>query len=179
VTESDRSTPVFWFNLELCKEYQELKGKLILSWPPPERSWTRRADRNQFRVKAILEENILDKDMPHWTRLLLTWEELQNLPTAWINALRQWRGIYLIHDAADGKGYVGSAYGDQNLYGRWKSYAASGDGGNKLLRERAPDLFRFSILQRVSPDMEPDEIINLESSWKDRLHTRRVGLNVN
>jgi hypothetical protein len=35
-------------------------------------------------------------------------------------------------------------------------------------------------LQRVSPDMEPSEVIRLESSWKERLHTRKpYGLNDN
>jgi len=40
--------------------------------------------------------------------------------------------------------------------------------------------FIFTILQRVSPDMEPDDVIRLESSWKQRLHTRQpYGLNDN
>jgi hypothetical protein len=42
----------------------------------------------------------------------------------------------------------------------------------------SPD-YGGSILQRVSPDMEPAEIILLESSWKDRLHTREFGMNEN
>ena len=79
-------------------------------------------------------------------------------------ALSQWRGIYFIFDQSDGKGYVGSAYGTENILGRWLSYAAGGHGGNKELRKRNPAGFRFSILQRVSPDMEPTEIIRLESS---------------
>jgi len=93
--------------------------------------------------------------------------------------LQQWRGVYLIHDTTDGKGYVGSAYGEQNLYGRWLNYGASGDGGNRLLRNRAAEHFLFSILQRVSPDMEPQQVIAVETSWKDRLHTRQAGLNLN
>lgn len=32
-------------------------------------------------------------------------------------------------------------------------------------------------VQRVSPDMEATDIIRLESSWKDRLHTREFGMN--
>ena len=80
---------------------------------------------------------------------------------------------------ADRRGYVGSAYGSDNLLGRWRNYAASGHGGNKLLRKRDPNTFRFSILQRVDPDMDTDQIIQLENTWKDRLHTREFGLNVN
>jgi hypothetical protein len=81
---------------------------------------------------------------------------------------------------SDGKGYVGSAYGDSNLLGRWLGYAAGGHGGNVLLRNRQPGNFRFSILQRVSPDMDAADVIRLEATWKERLHTRApFGLNDN
>lgn len=92
--------------------------------------------------------------MPKRDQLTLTWDELKILPTKWKTALREWRGIYFIFDASDGKGYVGSAYGSDNILGRWRDYAASRHGGNKQLRRRDPGSFRFSILQRVSPDMD-------------------------
>jgi hypothetical protein len=38
----------------------------------------------------------------------------------------------------------------------------------------------FTILQRVSPDMEAEDVIQLEATWKKRLHTRPPhGLNDN
>jgi hypothetical protein len=90
------------------------------------------------------------------------------------------RGVYFIFDQVAKQGYVGSAYGDENIYGRWANYATSGDGGNKRLCEPAPDGFLFSILEVVSPAMEPTEVIKLEGNWKDRLHTRGAfGLNLN
>lgn len=92
---------------------------------------------------------------------------------------RQWRGIYFIADETDGKGYVGSAYGSENILGRWRDYARTGHGGNVGLRERADHPLRFSILQRVSPDMDPAEVIELEASWNRRLHSRDLGLNRN
>ena len=89
-------------------------------------------------------------------------------------------GYLFIFDTIDRKGYVGSAYGESNLLGRWLNYAARGDGGNKLLRPRDPSTFRFTILERVSPDMNSTEIIQLENSWKRRLHTKSpLGLNEN
>ena len=155
-------------------------GKLIMSWPPPERAWWRRAHRNELSVLALLEESALDAAMPEWDELALTWEDLRVLPTRWKSALSQWRGIYVIFDHDDGKRYVGSAYGKDNLLGRWLHYAAVGHGGNKYLRRRNPRSFSFSILQRVSPDMGADEIIRLEATWKTRLHTRHPdGLNDN
>jgi hypothetical protein len=112
--------------------------------------------------------------------IVLRWDELGVLPTQRKSALAQWRGMYYILDASDGKGCVGSAYGDGNLLGRWQSYAASGHGWNTLLRKHDPGGFRFSILQRVSPDMDACDVIVLEGTWKGRLHTRAPhGLNDN
>ena len=169
-----------WFNLLQTDFYTAWKGKLIVGWPPPERSWWRRAHRNEIPVNAILEDSALVSTIPKWDKVGFTWQELDILPTVWKSALLQWRGIYFIFDVSDGKGYVGSAYGESNLLGRWLNYAASGHGGNLLLRKRNPKNFRFSILQTVSLDMDVAEIVKLETSWKQRLHTGAPhGLNDN
>lgn len=176
--ESRRS--ILWFDLSLQPFYAEWKGKLVIRWPPPERSWWRRAHKNEMPVLAVLEESALDKEMPNWENICLTWEQLRLVPTPWKAKLSEWRAIYYIFDVSDGKGYVGSAYGETNLLGRWLGYAAHGHGGNALLRQRDPKHFRFSILQRVSPDMDAADVIRLEGTWKERLHTRSpVGLNDN
>lgn len=179
-TRDDPRSEILWFDLALTEFYARWKGRLVVGWPPPERSWWRRAHRNDFPIVAIREESELDAAMPEWDRIDLTWDELGALPSRWRAILSQWRAVYYIFDTSDGRGYVGSAYGENNLLGRWRSYAADGHGGNRLLRGRDPKHFRFSILQRVSPDMELAEVVRLESSWKDRLHTRKpLGLNDN
>jgi hypothetical protein len=169
-----------WFALEEQKYLSEWVGKLTIAWPPPERAWWRRAERNEFRVISISGESRFAGKMTDWRQIVLTWPELQTLPTTWREALKHWRGIYLIHDSADGKNYVGSAYGSENILGRWLNYAKTGDGGNKHLRARKPESFEFSILERVSPDMLSEDVIRLEATWKTRLHTRWPdGLNDN
>ena len=179
-TAEERPT-ILLFDLRLTKHYADWKGKLVVRWPPPERSWWRRAHRNEMPILAIHEDSALVDTMPNWQEIAFSWTELAVLPTSWRAALSQWRGIYYIFDTAGGKGYVGSAYGRSNLFGRWSGgYAKSGHGGNRLLRDRDPQNFRFSILERVSPDMDRDEVIHLESTWKERLHTRApFGLNDN
>lgn len=177
--EQSRKT-ILWFDLALTDFYTSWKGKLIVSWPPPERSWWRRAHRNEIPILAILEDSALEAAMPGSDEIVLTWEELGILPKRWKSALSQWRGIYYIFDTSDGKGYIGSAYGESNLLGRWLNYAARGHGGNSLLKKRDPRNLHFSILQRVSPDMDARDIIRIEGSWKERLHTRTpYGLNDN
>jgi hypothetical protein len=171
---------VLLFDLPLVEFYKSWKGKLVVDWPPPERSWWRRAHRNDIPIHAILEDSALDGAMKHWREIEFTWDQLRVLPSRWKAKLSEWRAIYYIFDTSDGKGYVGSAYGADNLLGRWLNYAASGHGGNRLLRQRDPQNFRFTILERVSPDMDSENVIVLESTWKVRLHTRApFGLNDN
>ena len=179
-TKEEFRTSVLWFDLALTDVYAAWKGKLIIGWPPPERSWWRHSHRNNMPILSILEDSALDAAMAEWDEIVITWEELGVLPSRWKSTLSHWRGIYYIFDTSDGKGYVGSAYGKTNLLGRWINYAAHGHGGNQLLRQRDPRYFRFSILQRVSPDMQASDLIRLESAWKERLHTRApYGLNDN
>ncbi len=167
------------FDLAQIEPYADWKGKLIVRWPPPERSWSRWAANNHFEVDAILEESILHARMPDWRELVLSWDELHVIPRKWREFLEASRGIYYILDVTDGKGYVGSAYGIDNILGRWLNYAKTGHGGNKLLRKRKARNLRFSILERVSPDLEVAEIIKRENTWKIRLQTRQFGLNEN
>jgi len=179
-TKEDPRSSILRFNLALTDFYSDWKGKLIVTWPGLERSWWRWADRNELPVIAILEESILDAAMPEWDAIELTWEQLAVLTNRWKSKLKEWRGIYYIFDTSDGKGYVGSACGESNLYGRWINYSARGHGGNRLLRQRDPRNFRFSILQRVSPDMDVRDVVRLETCWKQRVHTRKpYGLNDN
>lgn len=179
-TDADVRTEILQFDLSPVDFYSDWKGKMAVKWPPPERSWWRRAHRNVMPIHSILEDSAFVAGMPTWEELNLTWTELAVMPERWKSAMRQWRAIYFIFDETDAKGYVGSAYGVENLLGRWLNYAASGHGGNKHLKPRDPENFRFTILQRVAPDMASDEVIRLEASWKERLHTRApFGLNDN
>jgi hypothetical protein len=106
------------------------------------------------------------------------WANLKDFLNHNSHALREWRGVYYILDRASRRGYVGAAYGAQNLLGRWREYAASGHGGNKRLKGINPRRFQFSILQLVAPSMEQEDVVRLEQSWIRRLQTRTpYGLN--
>lgn len=167
------------FNLVCTEHLAAWKGKLVLEWPPPERSWWRWSDRNTMRVQAIHDESVLVRTLPLWNELVLTWQDLQSMPRSWQAAIAQWRGIYVILDRASGKHYVGSAYGAENILARWRAYASTGHGGNVDLKGLDPKNFQFAVLERVSPDLPSEEVIRLEGTWKERLGTRQFGLNKN
>ena len=177
---SDGRQSVIEFELRQVEWHTEWSERLVIEWPGLERSWYRWADRNVFPVAAIAEQSCLIEPMPQWDEIALDWNELATLPEHWKGALSHWRGIYLIIDQGDGMQYVGSAYGRDNILQRWTEYARTGHGGNKGLRQRDPNNFRFSILQRTSPDLPDSDVIELEGSWKRRLRSRvPFGLNEN
>lgn len=167
------------FELEALDHYAEWSGRLTIQWPKPYQNWWRWGGRGTFPVATIEAESRFVRAMPDWQEIVLGWHELNCLPESWKTALAQWRGIYLIYDTGRRSGYVGSACGAENILGRWRSYARSGHGGNRELRGSKPGDLRFSILQRTSPDLGPAEVVALEASWKERLHTREFGLNRN
>jgi hypothetical protein len=178
--EAAKRGEILQFNFELSELLSDLRGRLIVQWPPPERSWFRHADRNDFQIRCILEESAFSPAMPEWQELVVRGVDFGILPATWSRRLAEWRGVYLIRDSSDGQLYVGSAAGAENLLSRWREYAKTGHGGNTGLRDRFLANFTFSILQRVSPDMPKDEVVQIENSWKERLHTRRPhGLNLN
>lgn len=61
-----------WFDLRRLDLYSEWIGKLIIAWPPPERSWWRYASRNHFPIRAITEESLFAAQMPGWKDLVLS-----------------------------------------------------------------------------------------------------------
>lgn len=167
------------FELDALNHYTDWIGKLVIAWPKPHQQWWRWAARGSFMIQQVSANSLFVRGMPRWHDLVLSWRELQALPPAWRSALAQWRGIYFIYDAARGAGYVGAAYGEENILGRWRDYARSGHGGNVALRGSVATDLRFSILQRTSPDLDVADVIALEASWKARLHTREFGFNRN
>lgn len=145
-----------------------------------------------FEVQEILREPYSGQTFPGYEDIDLSFDELETLVRNerpdWRTALESVKGVYLITDTKTGKHYVGSAYGDQGVWSRWRSYVASGHGGNAELRKlvKNPSLdycrahFRFALLEH-RPARTPDDIIlGRETFWKRILLTRREqGLNRN
>lgn len=171
-------------------------GKLVITW----------ADRNtmnivmrdkdaisRLTVKTILEQpyDTVEAKFPGYGNVNLSWSELKyvlHLQT-WQTALENQKGVYLITDTATNKRYVGSAYGNEMLLGRWQAYAKNGHGGNKELKilveeqglDYVKDNFRYSILEHEKSATNDEAIIARESWWKELLLTRnpKFGYNAN
>ncbi len=79
--------------------------------------------------------------------------------------------------------YIGSAYGENMILGRWQSYVKTGNGGNLGLKELSFDYikhnFKFSILDIFKSTVDDQLIIARENWWKSVLQTRKFGYNKN
>ncbi|MGO2118508.1 MAG: GIY-YIG nuclease family protein [Fusobacterium sp.] len=113
----------------------------------------------------------------------------KNQLTDWKSALSKVKGIYLLTNKETGKNYVGSASGENGIWGRWSEYIFGLTGGNKklveLVKEEGEEYFKsnfkFTVLETVGSIATEDDILKLESLWKDKLLSRkdRLGYNEN
>jgi len=164
------------FDMEPDERLVEYVGRLRIE-KPVGRRLIRKAENLRAEILALHQHSQLIEPAPDWRGMILSGPEVRALPASWAARLREWRGIYLIVDETDGARYVGSACGAENLLGRWRAHVAGDLGVTKELSLRAPEDFRFSILQLLAPDADPSDVIRTEHSWMDRLHTREHGLN--
>jgi hypothetical protein len=166
------------FDFKPMDQLAEYRGRIVIR-SPTGRAYARLASNLDLEVLELSQSPQFTPPVPRWQDVIISAEFLRNLPANWAAALRQWRGVYLIVDQVDGQRYVGSACGQDNLCGRWQEHVAKDSGITVELRQRDPQHFRFSILELLAPSASTDEAIAIENSWKERLDTRKFGLNVN
>ncbi len=168
---------VVWYNLKHNQTMSDLSERLVIDWGPGALAWVQRGDKP---VLEIRRPNSIG-DFASYSGVKLSYSDLKKLMgdassnLTWRNALSSVNGVYLIRDESSGKLYVGSAYGEQGIYGRWKIYATSGHGGDVMLRNLDHSQFEFSILEIAPLTLSAQEVIDIENKWKDRLGTRLFG----
>ena len=172
------------------KGLEHLAGRVIVEFKRDFRASYIRGEKygEYLKVNEIRSERLSVADFPGYSSVNLTFDTLRIVArqrlTAWVTALSSVAGIYLIADKSNGKHYVGSAYGEGGIWGRWECYAQKGHGGNKDLIELLKDKgeahaseFLFSILEICDPISTKDEVLARECHWKRVLLSREFGYN--
>jgi hypothetical protein len=185
--------------------YDSLLGRLIINVSKGD-TYSRYVFNLDRYLKTIVIEQILrveygTQPFPGFENLNIPYEKLKHQidyeelkgPLTSVN------GIYLLHDKHTGKNYVGSATGNQGIYGRWKTYLANGydqteeESGKPYPNNKLKSLvqthkisyienhFVFSILEVLPKVITRDQAIQRENHWKDVLQTKddRFGYNSN
>jgi hypothetical protein len=164
----------YQFTIEARDELSEYVGRLTIDWGPGYLQWHQLARRRDKAVVAI--QNEVDPPFPGFDRFAWDIATINDMPPGWKDQLRHVKGVYLLVDKETGAQYVGSARGEENLWGRFRDYFETGHGGNVELRRFGRRPYRASVLQIGSFD---DEILARERDWKEKLMTREFGRNRN
>lgn len=163
------------YHIEPDKRLAEYAGHLTIDWGTGFRSWIQRAHRQDKGIFEIRRE-LHDPPFPGFSRFSCDISQIGAIPPTWQAVLRSVKGVYLLVCKETGKQYVGSAKGEESLWGRFLTYAANGHGGNVELKRRGPKPYHVSVLEIVNTDTE---IEALEAGWKQKLLSRQFGLNEN
>jgi hypothetical protein len=174
------------------RAFEPLGGRVLVDWGGmAAQRWLQwfRGDKIVLRI----DEGIIRMMIPFtsYNDVLLSFKELKNLietdNVEWRDKLKAVNGIYGIADQSNGKLYVGSAYGYEGIWGRWKVYAeTNGHGNNDMLvellsknKDYAWDHFQWFILETFPLNVTDDYAIQRENLYKLKFCTRLFGYNKN
>ncbi|OLT21675.1 hypothetical protein BJF81_15100 [Ornithinimicrobium sp. CNJ-824] len=163
--------------IEALASYQDM---VVIDWGAGTRSWVQRAANQPKPVVEIAHQ--YEPHFPGFRSFTHLVDDVPSLPNGWQQVLRSVKGVYLLVDVDSGQQYVGSAKGAESLLGRWMNYAGGGDGGDVALKAAARGgrrTYQVSVLEVIDENTPDDTIEQIESFWKNKLLSRRFGLNRN
>lgn len=194
----DESCPCEKFNLtpeticyqiEKCDVLSTYENRVLIEWGKDTINWIKKY-RDAKNIIEILANGYV-KEFIDYSDVIISYAELKeiiNNPYAnreWHIRLSALSGVYLITDLKTGLQYVGSAYGERGILGRWETYSKDWTGNNKELKKLLTEgndyskYFQYSILEVMSKKTSSKQVIERESLWKMKLGSKAFGLNSN
>jgi len=184
-------------------ELDKYKDRLIVDWinKPQSFFYTDRNLIDNVKIDSILKEGYFEtsKEFPGFENLSLTYQALKtniNNPL-WRENLSNVYAVYVITDMKKGKLYVGSATGEEGVFGRFSTYLKDGYDKLELEDNKYPnvklkelvtkeglqyikDHFKYTILE-IFPKNEIGKIkaLTREVYFKEVLLTKVFGYNAN
>lgn len=174
-----------YYDLKETDIMADLKNRLVIDWGKNTRRFDHWAETKKAVIAIYPEKGLRTVGgFKSYEETILSFKNLETIindPLTyddWYISLSNVNGIYLICVDGLDKQYIGSTYGNDGIWGRWKCYAETHDGGDegikKLLKqnENAYKNFRFTILKTLPKQVLPDDAIKVESLYKEKLRTR-------
>jgi hypothetical protein len=174
------------YQIDEVPDYSNLVGRLKIKMPTPSRGrafYLEHHYPNMF-VNEILREPYSGAEFPGFQNIIIPLHELKSIVSIqkpdWKAALSGVKGVYCIIDRSNGKKYIGSAYGEGGVWGRWCSYVWSGHGENDQLRKvvdehgigHAMNHFQIALLEYLSASTDQGIIFQRETHWKRLMLSR-------
>ena len=182
------------YKTKALPEFDALTGRLVIQFSRSGRQSYLNAENwaDQMQVGELMARRLEIEGFPGFSNVILPKQKLDIIVAqeieSWKSALASVAGVYLITDTKTGRHYVGSAYGEGGIWGRWVAYSWSGHGSNKilndLLQKEGTDYsrnFQFSILETADTNASKDDVLARETHWKNKLCSREChgGYNAN
>jgi hypothetical protein len=178
----------YYYELEEVSVLDDLKERLIIEWGRATRTW------HQWLIEKEVVEILPDgycSNFPGFLEFVLSYNDLEKI-MKYPDANREWHvmlssvaGIYLILDTYSGEQYIGSASGANGIMGRWGIYVQNKHGGNEKIKQRLEEdpmrylQFQYTVLMTLPKTMTKKEVIAYELKYKEKLGTKKFGLNLN
>ena len=183
------------YEIELCDEYKDFIGRLKVRNIVTKRGSAFNFENHYDGIEVV---ELLDK--PYSSHVFPGYEWLnhsfgvvkkviEKQTADWKTALSKIKGVYMLTDAANGKRYIGSAYGDGGVWSRWGDYCNNGHGGDKglveLVNEKGYDYvvrnFQFTLLEIYSMVTTDEYVKGREAYWKKVMlsDSKKFGYNYN
>ena len=187
ITEDLDKYDDYGYKYESIEKYKKYFGRVIVKYKNRSQNLIRRAESviEECEVVEIIDRQYEADGFPGYDNVDIPWRKLSYLleKKDWITALSNQKGIYLITDTMTGKRYVGSAYGENMIYGRWKEYSKTCHGGNKDLKLLDVDYmknnFRYTILEIYKSTTDDNLIIRREQHWMKILLSKKKDFGYN
>ena len=166
------------YELILQASLCDLQGRLCIEWGDGTRAWVQRADKQNKPVHE-LRASFKEPEFPGFLNFIEPLSKIAALPVTWVAVLKQATGVYLLTCPSTKEQYVGSAYGEEGFWHRWKEYFTTGHGGNVALKSRNYSDYQVAVLEVAGSAAKVEDILAMESRWKKKLQSREMGLNRN
>lgn len=170
-------TGLYRYEMAYDGRLDEYKERLVVDWGPGTRSWVQLAWRQPKPIRALRDQQ--EPPFPGFSQFCVDVQDLPGIYPSWQERLREVKGIYVLVDKNTGKQYVGSAKGEESLWGRLSEYARTGHGGNVGLKKNKGAQYQVGVLQIVDLSLPDHNIEEIENWWKRKLMTKKYGLNGN
>ncbi len=171
--------------------FEVLKERVIIDWGKSAISWHQWYSNEKEVIR--IDKGLTENDVPLFTGyndVLLSYRQLNSIfkkeINDWKTRLDCCNCIYLIQDKKNGKQYVGSTYGKEGIWGRWKEYAETGHGNDVQLMQKlkedplyAEKYFQWTILEILPLQISDAVAIDRELLWKRKFCTHDFGYNTN
>lgn len=170
----------YFYDLLHADVLGEWEGRIVVAWGNGFRAWIQSADSKVSEDKKILaiRESRHEEPFPGFREFRIKVGNVRSLWPSWQEKLRYAKGIYLLTCIDHGDQYVGKADGEDSFWGRFCQYADQSHGGNLGMKPHVTSGYVVSILEVLGTTI-PEEMDRLERIWKEKLGTRKWGLNKN